>query len=155
MADEAVPLMAVVNVRTQQPRHQGRQLLGLPKLQQQVEVVGHQAVMEQAKVEALAVAGQQPQEMAAGVVVEEDGVAVVAAVEDMVAAAFGPLAVAGDAWHGRGSGRKGDRGRSAASVAAGRPVASEFPSASEAQSARRVLGAKGGVTAAAKVRVRG
>jgi site-specific DNA recombinase len=110
VADEAEAPVEVVDVGAQQAGHQRRQLPRLPQLQQQVEVIGHETIVEQAEVEALAVAGEQAEEMAAGVVVGEDGLAVVAAVQDVVTAGLGPLLVAGGARHDGGSEPGGDLG---------------------------------------------
>jgi hypothetical protein len=100
MTDQRVPPEVVVPVSEQQPCHQGRQPAGVGQLQDQVEVIPHQAVVIETMVKALAVAGEQTEEVGTVGVVLEDGFACVAAVADMVAGGVGPVAAARNAGHG-------------------------------------------------------
>jgi hypothetical protein len=99
MANEAVATVGMMDVRSQQAGHQSRKLLWVGQLQQQMEVVGHQAVVVEAEGEALAVVGQQAKEVSVVIVIDEDGVAVVTSVKDVVAGGFGPLPTASKARH--------------------------------------------------------
>lgn len=67
--------------------------------QVQEQVVVHQAVVVEPPLEAVAVAGQQFEEVAAVLVVVEAGLAGLAAVEDVVAGGSGPLRAASGAGH--------------------------------------------------------
>jgi hypothetical protein len=98
-----MPPVGVVRVGAQQSGHQRRQAPRVGQLQQQVEVVAQQAIVVRAQAEAVAGAQQQGAEAGPVLVVEEDGLAVVAAVQDVVAGGLGPLGVAWLARHGGSS----------------------------------------------------
>jgi hypothetical protein len=80
-----------MRVGTQQPSPQGRQLLAAAHLQQQVKMVAHPTKMVEASVVALAITVEPMQKVATVVVAGEHGLAVVAAVGQVVASGFGPL----------------------------------------------------------------
>ena len=66
-------------------------------MQEQVAVVGHQAVVVQPPAAALAVVGAEAVEVAVVVVIDDDGRAVVSPIDDVVAGGFGRLPAAGQA----------------------------------------------------------
>jgi hypothetical protein len=99
VADEPVAATIVMPVRHQQPGHQARQHLGSRQLRQQVEVVAQEAIVIEPDAEAGAVAGQEAQEEGSVLIVVEDGLAGVAAVEDVVTGGCGPKASACAAGH--------------------------------------------------------
>ena len=66
-------------------------------MKQQVKMVRHQAVMIEPETDTLAVAGKQAEEAVAVGVIPKERLAVMAAIEDMIAGSFGPLAFAGEA----------------------------------------------------------
>jgi hypothetical protein len=108
----------VVDVGAEQAGQQRRQLPGVPQLGQHVEVVGHQAVVVQAQAQLVAVAAEEGEEGGAVVLVGEEGLAVVAAVQDVVAGGLGPGQASGEARHagspvssGGGAGTVGDCSR--------------------------------------------
>jgi len=85
MANIAVTPGVIMHVGTQQARHERRQVQGIGKLNQQVEVVGHQAIVIEPKTQALAITAQQTQEKNTILVFGENGVAVVPTAEDVEA----------------------------------------------------------------------
>src|SRR5208337_4420351 len=91
MTTKAVTPMKVMDVGPQQTGQQGRQLFWIAQLYQQVEMVGHQAPMIDTEAEALRVAADQGHKGQAILVVAEDGLAVVAAIQQVVASFLGPL----------------------------------------------------------------
>jgi hypothetical protein len=68
-----------------------------------MEVIAHQTVVIMPNVEAVAVACQQLKEVEPVLVVVEDGLAGMAAIEDVVTDAVGPQVAAGSARHAESS----------------------------------------------------
>jgi hypothetical protein len=102
MPNKAVATVTVVNIGTQQPGHQSRKVPGVLKLQEKVNMIGHEAIIVKAKAKPVPVASDQVQEGALIGVVGKNGLAVVVAVHQMVAGLPGPLEETGQTRHGPG-----------------------------------------------------
>jgi hypothetical protein len=90
-SDEAVPPMAVVHISTQQACHQGRNMLRIPQLDQQVKMIVHQTVVVKPQAKARYITGNQAQKGATILVVGENDLSVVASVHQVKTGLAGPL----------------------------------------------------------------
>src|SRR5437899_1148510 len=99
MADEAVAAMEIVHVAAQQARDQGGQSGRLVELHDQVKMVAHQTIVVDADAKSRLIAGDQFQEATAVGIVDKYGLAVVAAIHEVVTAGGTVLVSAWRAGH--------------------------------------------------------
>jgi hypothetical protein len=92
VADKAATAVMVMHVGPQQARHPRRQLFGMLRPDQQVEMVGHQAVVVESHGEALPVALYQVEEVGGILLGTEHDLAIVPAIHHVVVDARRPAA---------------------------------------------------------------
>jgi len=103
MPGKIVTPTAMVHVGAQQARHQSRQPTRIRQLLEEMKMVGQEAIVVDPQRKALLIASDQVEERLAIFVVGEDGLAVMAAVHQVITSFLSPLEAAWHARHGESS----------------------------------------------------
>src|SRR6516162_7425761 len=102
MAHKATTPVEVMHVGPLQTSHEGRQATWVLELHRQVKMIAHEAIMKNGDLKTTLVTPEQVQKVLPLVLGKEDGLAVMAAIDEMVASHVGPLPPTRPA--GRGAG---------------------------------------------------